>query len=98
MPKYRIELTAAAQKGLEGINNYTLTNYGEAQARKYLGAIFARMKQLEELPLIGRARDDIRAGYRSTRQGNHIILYYLDGETIYIAQIVHEKADIKRHL
>jgi plasmid stabilization system protein ParE len=58
MPKIRLALTA--ERDLENIRIYTLTEWGEEQASKYVGMIEQGFSQLLDNPYIGKARPDIK--------------------------------------
>ena len=52
-----------AQADLEEIWLYTYEEWGTQQADTYLNLLFCRFTWLAENPLIGKNRDDIKAGY-----------------------------------
>ncbi len=93
-----IRLTNAAKRNLEDIWLYTFAEWGEAQADKYLGHIQACLQQLLENPAIGKARTDIKMGYRALQVQQHIIFYRLDAEFIDIIDILHKRMDARQHL
>jgi toxin ParE1/3/4 len=96
MPSYR--LTPAAKSDLVTIWNYTVENWGEKQAEKYLLEIEARLEQLAVNPKLGRQRPEIKPGYYSFPAGKHIIFYLQSGHSIDIIGILHGRMDINEHL
>lgn len=68
------------------------------QKNKYLRLLDAKFKQLSEHPHLGARRDWIREGYRSARQGRHLIIYREVADGIEIVRVLHESMDIDRHL
>ncbi len=87
---YKIRLTRAAEQDLEDIWLYTRSEWGEIQANHYL--------ELIDNPTIGKARPDIKIGYRALQVQKHIIFYCLNAEFIDVIGILHGRMDAKRHL
>lgn len=52
-----------AQIDLEDIWRYTLDNWGEAQADRYLGELFAAFRELGRDPTSGQDASYLRPGY-----------------------------------
>ena len=92
MSKYRV--TPRALSDLDSIADHTLARWGERQTEKYLSAMMARFKWLGENPAAGRVRDEVGKGYRSYRQGSHLIFYVIDGGIVVIIGIPHGAMDI----
>lgn len=95
MSTYR--LSARTLSELDLIADYTLLNWGSAQADRYMSDIFDRFQWLAQNPMLGRSRDEIRPGVRSFRQGSHMILYEIIGSDIYVLGIPHASADFLDH-
>ena len=87
-------LTPRALRDIDAIAEFSLATWGETQTETYLQEIKNRCAWLAENPLLGRARYDVAPGYRSFRQGAHIIFYTLDTETLYILGIPHAARDV----
>lgn len=92
MSRYR--LTPRALKDLDAIADHTLTTWGEFQAEKYLAEIEKCFERLGAHTELGRARNDIGEGYRSYRQGAHLVFYIVDGELVTIIGIPHMAMDV----
>ena len=73
MARYR--LTPKADRDLMQIWRYTNEKWGKAQANEYLQLLENRFLMLLRHPKSGRARDEIRRGYRSLPVENHVIFY-----------------------
>ena len=56
------------------------------------------MQRLTSNPELGQLRTSIRAGYRSLQINLHVVYYRLQGETIDIVRILHERMLPKLHL
>lgn len=87
-------LTPRALKDLDQIADYSLIQWGERQTEKYLGEMAKCFERLGRNPDAGRTRDDIGDGYRSYRQGSHMIFYVVVCDAIAIIGIPHGSMDI----
>jgi len=96
MASYR--LRALARDDLEAIWDYTVEQWGIKQAERYLDILFGCFDDLAANPQLGRPRDDVKPGYRSFPQGRHVVFYVIEPSGIEIIGIVHQRADVDRHL
>jgi toxin ParE1/3/4 len=94
----RVFLRPAARADLEDIARYTETTWGRRQRDLYLTAIDAKLGALAANPKIGKPRDAVRAGYRSSRVGAHVIFYREFPEGIEVVRILHQRMDVRRQL
>jgi toxin ParE1/3/4 len=93
----KIRLALTAEHDLENIWIYTITEWGEEQANKYAGLIEQGFSQLLDNPYIGKARPDIKKGYRALQVQKHLIFYRIGTEYIDIIGVPHIRMDAKRH-
>ena len=91
-------LRELARADLEAIWVYTAEQWGVEQAERYLRDLFACFNDLASNPRLGRQREEVRAGYRSFPQGRHVVFYVVVPAGIEVIGIVHQSADIDRHL
>jgi toxin ParE1/3/4 len=94
----RAALRPRARRDLEDIWDHTAKTWGPAQAEIYLRQIETSLATIAQEPMIGRACDEIRAGYRKFPAGSHIVFYRIDADTIDVVRILHQRMDIDRHL
>jgi toxin ParE1/3/4 len=87
-------LTPRALRDLDHIADYSLVRWGEVQTETYLSDLAKRFEWLSKNPRAGRPRDEIGAGYRSYRQGSHLIFYIIDNGLIAIIGVPHGPMDI----
>ena len=92
MNSYR--LTPRALKDLDQIADYTLSQWGERQARIYLNALSKRFEWLGKNPNAGRIRDEIGQGYRSYREGSHLIFCIVEKGVVAVIGVPHGSMDI----
>ena len=76
----------------------TYEQWGEAQADKYLREIGTSFQHLKDNPRLGRARDEIRQGYRSLVVRQHLIFYTIQGQKISVRRVLHGRMDPDQHL
>jgi len=92
------KLTPAAETDLKEIARYTHRKWGHKKRNRYLSALDTRFTWLSEDPQLGKSRNEIKAGYRSYPEGQHVIFYREVKENIEILGILHQKMDFKQHL
>lgn len=54
--------------------------------------------RLKEYPELGKARDDVRPGYRSLRINEHIVYYTVTPSVIRIVRVLHVRMEPEPHL
>ena len=91
-------LVAAAQADFEDIHVYTVRTWDDAQWLRYRATLEQAFLALGENPQLGRARDDLRPGYRAYVVEQHIILYRIAANAVLILRIVHSRRDLQRAL
>lgn len=88
-------LTVAAKTDLRDIALFTQHRWGIEQRNIYLKQFDDLFWRLAESPDIGKACDEIRAGYRKFPQGSHVIFYQQIGsQQIRIIRILHKSMDV----
>jgi toxin ParE1/3/4 len=97
MPDYNLVLAPRAKADLTDIYAYTRQSWGVAQADSYLGALEEAFARLCENPEIGKARPDIREGYRCLNVEKHLIFYKINNLEIHILGVLHARMDIINH-
>lgn len=92
-------LSQKARDDLLSIGRYTRKLWGSAQQIHYLTQLDRAFQELAEKPNLGRACDDIRAGYYKYGVGKHVIFYrHTEKSQIEIVRILHVRMDIEQHL
>ncbi len=95
MPKLRV--SKVARLDLKDIARYTVKQWGDAQAEKYLRQLGARFRLLAKSPAQGRPADEIRPGLMKFREGRHLIFYRANAKTVDIIRVLHEMMDPASH-
>jgi toxin ParE1/3/4 len=94
----RYVLSPAARADLEQIWDYTCERWGDDQAEEYVREIQRAMERIVHNPMIGRACDEVRAGYRRHAVGSHALYYRASGDVIEVVRILHQRMDVDQHL
>ena len=90
-------LTPRAEADLDEIARRGLAAWGAGQMAAYLRQIDARMRWLGENPGLGRPRDEVRPGFRSWREGEHVIFYVGAAAPIAIIGVPHRLMHVGRY-
>ena len=96
MNEYR--LTPAAQRDLSSMWDYTEEQWDVRQAETYIGEIRADIERVAANPQRGRARTEVRDGYRSYSIVSHVLFYVETPFGIAVIRILHQSMDPARHL
>lgn len=96
MSRYR--LTPAARRDISSIWDFTEKRWGMGQAKKCIREIQAAIERVAEDPDRGRAREEIRAEYRSYAVGAHIVFYVQRTSHVEVVRVLHQRIDFGRHL
>lgn len=92
-------LTNKAKADLRDIAFFTQKNWGKEQRNLYIKQFDDAFHMLADTPLVGKACDDIKSGYKRFPQGSHIIFYRLGENTsIEIVRILHKQMDVDSQL
>ena len=95
----KFDLTRTAQADLKSIARYTQERWGVRQRNTYLKEVDQVFRTLAKNPLIGRACDDLREGYRKFPHGSHVIFYKQLGEDeLLIVRILHGTMDVESNI
>lgn len=87
-------LTPEAEQDLRGIWLYTRSTWGLKKANDYLTQLESCFTGLCENPELGRRRDEIRLGYRSVPQKQHVVFYRDNDQQIEIVRVLHGRMDV----
>ena len=94
----RAVLSPRAQKDLDGIWDYTVEQWNEDQAQRYVRNIWKAIETLAKSPRRGLACDNIRPGYRRQSIGEHIVFYRIIESGIDVVRILHQRMDYEQQL
>lgn len=86
---YSLELSEEAVSDLVDIQNYTFTNYGEKQLKKYETVLDKALNGILFFPNSGHNRPDIPVNYQVVQAGEHMIIYRVEEIKIYVVRVLH---------
>lgn len=89
-------LSPRARRDLDEIWDYSVENWSEDQAERYLRMLWRGIELLADDPERGRSCETIRAGYYRYSVGSHMIFYKLTG--IDVVRVLHQRMDFRRHV
>jgi toxin ParE1/3/4 len=72
-----------------------LRRYGRARNRRQTLEIAKVIATIDDFPLAGRSRDEIRAGLRSLVSGPHVVFYRLNDDRPEIVRVLDGRQDIE---
>jgi len=94
----KLDITNAALADLRAIRDYTLDQWGERQEAIYINEMWAKFEEMASHPEHFRERKDLFPGCRIAVQGQHIILFKVDSESLQVVRVLHSAMDFKRHI
>ncbi len=83
------KLSREADRKLAEIYEYSLLNFGEAQADKYFHSLHEAFELLMHQPELGRPFHE----YRRHEHEAHVIFYKADSEGIHIVRVLHKREE-----
>ena len=95
MAEYR--LSPAAQADLNDIYDFSVSQWGNAQAARYADLIDSACAALAEAPHLAQNCDPIRQGYRRRGVGRHMIYFRITPYGIAVIRILHQHMDAARY-
>ena len=94
-PEYNLALSAEAFDDLLNIQNYTFSQYGEAGWLKYGHDLDNTMLHIQMHPNAGHRKDDVPPGYLAWVVNEHVMIYRIKEQTIYLVRVLHAKMDFR---
>lgn len=92
MPR-QIRLRPAAEADLEGIWDYSVARWSQAQAVIYLSGLDAVLNLLAEFPDIARLRPEFRPPVRIHPYRKHVVIFQQDEAVIDVLRVVHRRTN-----
>lgn len=94
----RIKLSAAARSDMARIDHYSIEQFGDEVAARYLRGFNEAFDDLRHYPHSGQARPDYGDGTRCRMHRSHRILYRVTGDVVFIQRILHFSQNVPAHL
>lgn len=97
MSAFRVRESAA--NDLYEIGLTSRENWGDAQVELYVAKLVHAFTLFAEMPLLGKACDELKPGWRRLHQGTHVIFYRLEPDGIVdIIRVLHERMQPDLHM
>ncbi len=87
-----------ARSDLVDIAQWSLDHWGEARGRAYMADLDKAFERVVTYPRLGKSLEMLRPGYRSARQGRHVIFYRLELGSVVIIRVLHDRMEFMRWL
>lgn len=91
----RLRFMAQALQDFQDIHDRIALDNSDL-ALGFINRLEARCIELCEMPNIGRKRDDLSVGMRSSSVGDYLIFYRVKGNHLEVVHIVHGRRDLPR--
>ncbi|MGH9606380.1 MAG: type II toxin-antitoxin system RelE/ParE family toxin [Terracidiphilus sp.] len=86
-----VHISAEAQADIDGIAEYTTSQWGWRQTDIYLAELEDGFDLLARNPSIGRPCDSIQPGLRRFEAGRHVAFYRVEPDGIRIVRVLHQQ-------
>lgn len=93
----KYELSELALEDVNSIWEYTILNWSIEQAEKYYNELFDGVNLICQNPKIGKSINEVKENYRSKVVRQHMIIYKIQNDIIFIDRILHERMDFNKH-
>jgi toxin ParE1/3/4 len=87
-----------AKQDLRFIRKFTIKNWGENQAIKYLKDLSKTIQLIKQNPFLGIQKQDIQDGAYNFIYKSHAIYFQFDKNTVVIVGVLHKSMLPKKHL
>ena len=98
---YKLEYSQIVRRKMKTLKNYLTAEYGTKTATETLKKITSAARGLQKYPSKGIALSslfDVDTDFNYIFVAHNYLFYYIEGDTIYIAEMFHEREDFMYHL
>jgi toxin ParE1/3/4 len=94
----KLFVSCEADDDLTEITRYTRHNWGDRQARNYVGGLIELIEGLPKQPDHGRSVDSVPVPYLRIKYKSHFVFYRILDDAILVVRVLHCQMDFTRHL
>ena len=94
----RVEVSAAANRDLDGIYDFGVARFGIDSAQRYAEKMTAAMNRLAEFPSMGEAVPDRQPPLRAFGCESHVIYYRDVPHGVFVTRVLHMRMDARRYV
>ena len=91
-------LRPEAERDIEDIADYTLDRWGSDQARHYVTELRRAIEKLTSTTERYATNDTLFPGLRKLRCGQHRVYFLVEGATVDVVRVLHERMDVEGRL
>ncbi|MDR5736182.1 type II toxin-antitoxin system RelE/ParE family toxin [Caballeronia sp. LZ025] len=91
-------LSPAAEVDLDEIWDYSIENWGERQAERYIRMIQDTIIGLADGTQLSHSAEHVRPNYRKVLVGSHVLFFKEDQQVVDVIRILHQRMDSSFHL
>lgn len=91
-------LRPEAERDIEDIADYTLSQWGADQARQYVTDLRRAIEKLTSTAGHYATNDTLFPGLRKLRCGQHRVYFLVENATVDVVRVLHERMDAKARL
>ena len=92
------KLRPAADQDLEDIYNYSVSEWGEDRADRYIRDLETTFQKLDSGELHARKADEINPGLKAYRVASHVVFFRPESYGILIIRVLHRRMDYEQNL
>lgn len=96
--EYSLIVSPEAQADVIDILQFTLEEWGLQQTEKYKTVLENAFSTIHHNPHLGHKRSDIPPKYRAFQAGQHIVVYRIKENIIYVVRVLHGCMDFAKHI
>ena len=92
---HNVIITEEAESNLEAIGDYIALDNPE-KAKETVDRILSHIEALADFPRRYRVREDLGRDRRMLIVGNYLVVYRIEGDTVYVQRVCEGSRDIRR--
>jgi toxin ParE1/3/4 len=89
----RLEVSSRAQRDIDELFQFGIPHYGVRYTDNYVRQLRERIRQLQQFPLLGVARPDVRPDIRLLVFKARNVPYRVIGDIVLIVRVLHRSAN-----
>lgn len=96
--KYVLEISSEAYDDLVEIQKYAFIQHGELQWKKYGKLLEDGLEHIQTFPKSGISRNDIPDKYLGWPVAEHLMIYRIDRNIVFLIRVLHQKMNFLKWL
>ena len=96
-PAFTLNLSREAYDDLIHIQHYTYAEHGEKQWQAYSKKLDEALRFIQHHPKSGHVRDDLPTAYLAWNVEQHLLIYRIEKNFIFLVRVLHGRMNFTRH-